>query len=137
MAKTKALDEIERVDRALSEHSKSRLALENSLSRSLVSFQANKSRPVYRWYKFKEAFSASLVEYLFVKYKISRGTLLDTALFAASEAGMNAERIELLPIGQQIIATKILFDAEFTTEDIATLKRWAQQKLTTKHRRYS
>ena len=134
MSNSTRLDEIDRLDRELFHQFKDKVVVQNSLNRSLVSFQANKTRPVYRWYKFKEAFSASLVEYLFAKYSIPRGTVLDpfagsgTALFAASEAGLNAEGIELLPIGQQIVATKILFDSDFTAEDIAALKRWTQER---------
>ncbi len=134
MPTTNDLDAIERLDRELFQHFGKKLVLENSLSRSLVSFQANKNKPVYRWYKFKEAFSAPLVEYLFAKYKISEGRILDpfagsgTALFVASESGVNADGIELLPIGQQIITTKILFDAAFAADDLAALKRWARER---------
>ncbi|MGC8947667.1 MAG: site-specific DNA-methyltransferase, partial [Anaerolineae bacterium] len=56
-----SLNEIDRLDEQLFQRFKSRFVIEPSLSRLLVSFQANKTRPVYRWYKFKEAFSASLV----------------------------------------------------------------------------
>src|SRR3990172_8960440 len=122
-----ALAEIERLDTALFEHFKSKFVVQHSLTRPLVSFQANKSRPVYRWYKYKEAFSASLVEHLLHKYGISKGTILDpfagsgTALFAASEAGMNADGIELLPIGQEIIATKKLLDSGLGAADFDRL----------------
>jgi len=47
--------------------------VENSLTRSLVSFQGNKHRAVYRWFKYKEAFSAGLVEHLLERYCLSRG----------------------------------------------------------------
>ncbi len=86
---------------------------------------------MYRWYKYKEAFSASLIEYLLNKYGITAGHVLDpfagsgTALFVASAAGMSADGIELLPIGQQIIATKKLLETEFTQDDLNVLKRWA------------
>lgn len=134
MPKTRPFDEIELLDRELFQHFKEKLIVQSSLSRSLVSFQSNKKRPVYRWYKFKEAFSAPLIEYLFAKYEIPKGRILDpfagsgTSLFVASEAGMNADGIELLPIGQQIIATKKLFDSEFTPDDVAALKRWSREK---------
>jgi hypothetical protein len=100
----------------------------------VVSFQANKNRPVYRWYKYKEAFSACLVEHLLQKYGISEGIILDpfagsgTALFVASEAGIDADGIEVLPIGQQIIATKKLLESEFTPEDFESLRRWSTMR---------
>jgi DNA modification methylase len=127
----RALLEIERLDNELSQIFKDKLTIQSSLTRSLVSFQANKAKAVYRWYKYKEAFSAPLIEYLLSQYKITAGKLLDpfagsgTALFVASAAGMKAEGIELLPIGQQIIATKSLLEEEFLAEDIAALQRWA------------
>jgi DNA modification methylase len=128
------LDDIEQLDQALEQHFVSRSKVQPLLTRALVSFQANKSRPIYRWYKYKEAFSAGLVEYLFDKYRITQGRLLDpfagsgTALFVASAAGMNADGIELLLIGQQIIATKQLLESEFTAQDLNALKRWAMHR---------
>lgn len=130
-----ALRGIERLDKRLSEHFDGRIVVQPSLTRPMVSFQANKSRPVYRWYKYKEAFSASLVEHLLHKYKISKGIILDpfagsgTALFAASEAGINADGIELLPIGQQIIATKKLLDSGLGTADFDRLNHWSALRI--------
>ena len=132
--KKTVLSEVERLDQDLYHHFEDKFHLDPSLSRSIVSFQANKTREVYRWYKYKEAFSASLVEYLFEKYKITGGIILDpfagsgTALFAAIAKGINAEGIELLPIGQQIINTKKILALEFTKEDFNTLNRWLLEK---------
>ncbi|MCK6629765.1 MAG: site-specific DNA-methyltransferase [Anaerolineae bacterium] len=129
-----ALSEIDALDRDLAQHFKSKFVLQPLLTRSLVSFQANKTRPVYRWYKYKEAFSASLVEYLFEQYSISGGLVLDpfagsgTTLFAASEMGVDAEGIELLPIGRQIITTKKLLESDFTAVDFARLKYWSIER---------
>ena len=125
-----SLEEIPRLDNELRQHFKPKFSVQPSLTRSLVSFQANKTRPVYRWYKYKEAFSAALVEHLFERYGITAGRILDpfagsgTALFAASAAGIAADGIELLPIGQQIIATKKLVERALTTDDIGDLQRW-------------
>lgn len=124
-----ALAKIARLDRELTRQFADKLVIQNSLSRSLVSFQANKTKAVHRWYKYKEAFSAPLIEYLFQKYQVS-GNILDpfagsgTALFVASELGNTAAGIELLPIGQQIIHTKKLLEADFTASDIARLQSW-------------
>ncbi len=129
-----ALSEIERFDQRLAQHFQRAFVIQPSLTRSLVSFQANKARPVYRWYKFKEAFSAALVERLCEKYGVHEGRILDpfagsgTALFAASASGLDADGIELLPIGQQIINVKRLLETEFTAEDFATLERWAASR---------
>lgn len=125
------LAEIERLDERWLQHFQGKFVVQPSLTRPLVSFQANKNRPVYRWYKYKEAFSASLVEHLLLKYRITKGKILDpfagsgTALFAASAAGIDADGIELLPIGQQIIATKQVLDSEFTAGDFEELQRWS------------
>ncbi|HEX8919862.1 MAG TPA: DNA methyltransferase, partial [Pyrinomonadaceae bacterium] len=125
------LDEINRLDRELWNCFEHKFLTQSFLTRSLVSFQANKNRATYRWYKYKEAFSASLVEYLLQRYKIVAGNILDpfagsgTALFVASAMGLKAEGIEVLPIGQQLIATKKLLESDFPTDDIATLKSWS------------
>ena len=126
------LSRIEQLDDELKQYFKNQFLVQPSLTRSLVGFQANKARPVYRWYKYKEAFSAALVEHLFQKYRVSRGKTLDpfagsgTTLFAASALGIDVDGIELLPIGQQIIAAKKLLDAEFTPQDLETLRHWAE-----------
>ncbi|NJL21522.1 MAG: site-specific DNA-methyltransferase [Leptolyngbyaceae cyanobacterium SM1_3_5] len=130
-----ALEEIDSLDRQLSDRFKSKIVIQPSLTRVLVSFQANKTRPVYRWYKYKEAFSASLVELLCQKYQVTKGKTLDpfagsgTALFAARDLGINADGIELLAIGQRIINTKQLLDTEFIPDDFQRLKDWSRLKL--------
>ena len=129
-AENSTLEEVDSLDEQLHCHFRSRLLVQPSLTRLLVSFQANKTRPIYRWYKYKEAFSASLVELLFNKYKFTQGKILDpfagsgTALFAASDIGINADGIELLSIGHQVIDTKKILDAEFTPDDFERLKNW-------------
>ena len=125
------LKEIEALDCELQNHFLDKFSNESALNRTLVSFQANKTRPIYRWYKYKEAFSASLVEYLLQRYGIHRGRMLDpfagsgTALFAASAVGLDTEGIELLPIGQRIIHTRQILQTDFTDDDLAILRRWA------------
>lgn len=129
------LGEIETLDRQMLQYFQSKFVVQPSLTRLLVSFQANKTRPIYRWYKYKEAFSASLVEFLSHKYDITQGKILDpfagsgTALFATSEIGINADGIELLPIGQHIIDTKKLLDIEFTPEDLQRLRTWSELQI--------
>jgi len=107
-----------------------KMSLDPSLSRSLVSFQSNKSRAAYRWYKFKEAFSAGLVELLLRRYG-AQGPLLDpfagsgTALFASSSLGLDAEGIELLPLGQAIVEARWIADG-IDPDGVRALSRWAE-----------
>jgi len=127
------LDEIDALDEELYSRYRDRFLTDSAINRQMVSFQGNKARSVYRWYKFKEAFSAALVEHLLNRYQVTSGRILDpfagsgTALFVASAMGLSAEGIELLPIGHQIILARKLVENELTDEDLETLRRWARE----------
>lgn len=118
------------LDRNLLRRFGDRMVVEPVLNRQMVSFQANKVRPAYRWYKYKEAYSAALVEYLLDRYAIYAGVLLDpfagsgTTLFAASRLGLDADGIELLPIGQEIVAARELLAGPCADEALEALERW-------------
>ena len=56
----------------LHERYASRLPVNPLLTRKLVSFQASKTRPFYRWLKHKEEFSPELVDYRFDCLDIAR-----------------------------------------------------------------
>lgn len=124
-------DTIDYFDQELTYRFHDKFIVDNSLTRQMVSFQANKTRPLYRWYKYKEAFSASLVEYFLNTYGISRGKLLDpfagsgTAIFVASNSGFDADGIELLPIAQEIILTRLCIQKDLATNDQLILQNWA------------
>lgn len=104
------------------------------LSRQLVSFQANKQRPVYRWYKYKEGFSADLVHYLLNKFRIGNDNILDpfagvgTTLFASRECGLNSYGIELLPIGQEIIRTRKVVENGIRKATLARIEEWISKR---------
>ncbi len=93
-------------------HFEDRLQTAHNLSRRAVSFQANKSEPVYRWFKYKEGFSSELVKYVLNEFSVTPGKLLDpfagagTSLFAGSELGWNTSGIELLPVGTFVIRAR-------------------------------
>jgi DNA modification methylase len=129
-----ALHEIALLDRQLEQRFKGKLRPDATLSRALVSFQANKARPVYRWYKYKEAFSAALVEHLLGRYQVTAGIVFDpfagsgTSLFAAAGLGLDADGIELLPIGQQIIDAKQTIEQGFGPSDFDSLSHWATHR---------
>ncbi len=129
-------EELARIEKLNSEAEarwREKLRVDSSLTRALVSFQANKGRAVYRWFKYKEAFSAGLIEHLLNKYRISKGVLIDpfagsgTALFVAGGHGMKAEGIELLPIGRTVIATKQLIDWDLKDADVNQLAFWRDE----------
>lgn len=83
-----------------------------NLSRKVVSFQANKEEPVYRWFKYKEGFSSSLVKFFLTEYSQRPGMILDpfagvgTTLFAGQELGWQSYGIEILPVGPFVIKTR-------------------------------
>jgi DNA modification methylase len=94
----------------------SKLSINIELTRSLVSFQANKAMPFYRWFKYREAFSAEFVEYILERFKpidpTRRPRMLDpfagsgTALLIAANHGFEATGIEILPIGTFILKAR-------------------------------
>ena len=97
---------------ALLQKYKSKLLINRNLNRSLISFQANKTEPFYRWFKFKEGFSTAFVKYILDSFGKPFGgqTILDpfsgigTTMTTSIENGFNAIGIELLSPG--ILATK-------------------------------
>lgn len=91
---------------------KDKFEVDYKLTRKIVSFQANKTEPLYRLFKYKEGFSVSLVKYFLAKYSEGTGHVLDpfagvgTTLFAAQESGWDSTGIELLPVGNNIIKVR-------------------------------
>ena len=76
----------------------------NHFNRQLVSFQANKTEQLHSWIKYREGFSASLVEILLKEFEVEPGqTILEpfagscTTLLVAAMYGINGVGIELLP----------------------------------------
>ncbi len=83
-----------------------------NLSRKVVSFQANKNEPIYRWFKYKEGFSSTLVKHFLSEYAPKGGKVLDpfagagTTLFAGQELGWESYGIEILPVGVFVMQTR-------------------------------
>ena len=127
--------EIEKLDTSLVNHFSNIFNIDNNLTRKLVSFQVSKDQRYYRWYKYKEAFSSILVEYLFNKYPVNKGRILDpfagsgTALFSCSKLGYDAEGIEILPLGQRIIEAHILVRSHHKKDIIKRLQHWLSRAM--------
>ena len=84
-----------------------RIVVNPDLTRALVSWQSNKAAPGFRWFRYKEGFSANLVNYL-LGFAGSAGCLLDpfagtgVAPITASGSGWRGIGIEILPVGVKI-----------------------------------
>jgi DNA modification methylase len=108
---------------------RSRLVTNPRLNRTLVSFQANRKLPFYRWLKYKEGFSADFVEYAIEELMDSPGVLLDpfagtgTALFAARKMGWDAIGIELLPVGFFSIEARLAAERVRPKKFVAEVER--------------
>lgn len=122
------------LDQDLTRHFDTKLIIDRNLTRKIVSSQADKTRPKYRWYKYKEAFSSDLVEYVLGRYGVRSGTVLDpfagigTALFASSALGFDADGIELLPVGQTIIEARQFAANRTNKQHLERMKWWVTNK---------
>lgn len=131
---TSLLEKIAAYDNELYNKFSNVIAIDKTLTRQLVSFQANKDREFYRWYKYKEGFSADLVEKYIKARKYQTNKILDpfagsgTTLFTASEMGIDSVGIELLPIGQELIETRSILLNKFNKHDYKTIEMWIKEK---------
>ena len=106
------LAEIAEADQALEERFAAKMHINYDLDRSLVSFQANREEIGYRWCKYREGFSASLIRYVAEKVGLRRGKILDpfagsgTSLIVTAELGLDSVGIELLPSSTEIIEVR-------------------------------
>ncbi len=129
-----ALERIRSLDMTLQARYSGLMVVEPKLSRDLVSYQANKGRPGYRWFKYKEAFSAQLVEQLLSKLGWSGSKVLDpfagmgTTLFTARDLGMDSVGIELLPVGQVIIEDRLAIDFGLTSSEVDRIRAWMARR---------
>ena len=128
------LDTIRKEVASLERRFKPKLTVNSDLKRTLVSFQANKGEAEYRWFKYKEGFSASLIGHILDTLGIAKGRILDpfagsgAALFVASRRGLDAVGIELLPIGAEIIGARQLFSGSKRRTIEEVLNRWRYER---------
>ncbi len=111
-----------------------KLKVNYQLNRQLVSFQANKNKPGYRWFRYKESFSEALVQHLLDVLGLESGRVLDpfagvgTTLFAASERGLDATGIELLPVGCEVMEVRRQTQHGDVTALRLVLDRWRREQ---------
>ncbi len=80
-----------------------RLGVNPSFTRKTVSYQGNRKTPGFRWMKYKEAFSRSLVDDFLNDHQPTR--VLDpfagmgTAVLTAAGRGLEATGVEIMPVG--------------------------------------
>ena len=109
-----------------------KLTINQDLSRQLVSYQANKKVPFYRWMKYKEAFSSELVAFFLDLFRPQDGKtpqILDpfagacTTLTTAAQKRWKAVGIELLPVGVAAMTARMKADKMDPTSFEKHLKR--------------
>lgn len=129
------LNKIKKLNNDLEKRFQDKLIINQDLKRTLVSFQANKNISKYRWFKFKEGYSSTLVEYILSKLKIKSGKIIDpfagsgTSLFASAEKGFDSIGIELLPIAKEIMEVRKFFlENTGDTYIIQLLEEWLEKK---------
>jgi len=119
------------------------IEVNTDLDRRLVSFQANKKVPFYNWFPYKEGFSYQMVKMFIKDHGKSSGKLLDpfsgsgTSLFVANEMGFHSLGIELLPIGEFILNTRIAankVNLKNLRETVRTLRNLSLSKFSTNSR---
>ena len=99
-----------------------RLVVRDELTRRVVSYQGNKSEPGLRWMRYKEGYSAGLVERAL---RSAEGPVLDpfaglgTTVLVASGAGHEATGIELMPVGVRAARAIALVANDIAEADIA------------------
>jgi DNA modification methylase len=114
-------------------HYQDKLKINRQINRTLISFQANKNEPFYRWFKYKEGFSSAFVKYILDLFGTpgSGQTVLDpfsgigTTVTASIHNGYNATGIELLPPGILATNTRIAagrIDPEVFTNTLSAIE---------------
>jgi SAM-dependent methyltransferase len=98
--------------------------------RAFLGFRLNKAEPIFRWFRFKEAFSHRLVKEILTKeWKLPSDSLIfdpfagcGTTLLACQQLGYPAIGVDILPIA--VFAGKVKLHAEY---DLDELRRTADK----------
>lgn len=137
------LEELENLIYHYEEKNRKIFRVNSALDRKLVSFQANKKSPIYRLFKYKEGFSASLISYLLDSLKIKKGPVLDpfsgtgTTSIVCSQHGLSSVGIELLPIGSLVADVRCKLTGKLSKSVINKLKLWKTDRPWEKEKSYN
>ncbi len=109
----------------------------DEFNRKLVSYQANKQARLHNWLKYKEGFSAQLVETLLGKFGIGPGQKIlepfagsATTLLVAKELGVDAIGIEILPVCHLAWEAKSRY-RDYDLDELHRILTWAEETLPT------
>ncbi len=128
------LEEIQSTEKDLQSRFVKHLVVNSDLDRSLVSFQANRKAVEHRWCKYREGYSAELMDYVFRRVGLSKGRILDpfagagTTLFTAADNGLNSVGIELLPSSAEIIKVRKALLKEDPVDIAHALRKFASRR---------
>ena len=120
----------------LEEKYKPFLEVNYDLDRKIVSFQANKTEPIFRWFHYREGFSKQLIEYILDACNIKKGDVLLDPFAGTGAAPFVAENykdargiaIELMPVGAFFIQCRNAFAGISSNELISFAKRAIQSR---------
>lgn len=109
------------------------IAVNQALNRQLVSFQANKKIPIYNWFSYKEGFSSDMVKLFIKECPKKKGVVVFdpfagscTTLLSAKELGYDSVGIEIMPIGNFVLTSKLTLekiDLEYLLDGIKELRK--------------
>lgn len=120
-----------------------KLTINPDLDRTVISFQANKSEPIFRWFHYREGFSKQLVEYALDKINAPQnGHILDpfagtgaSPFVGAQYKGMTGYAVELLPVGAFFMRCRNVFASlsnetliNFATRALSSRQEWLDTK---------
>ena len=130
----KIAEDIQLAERSTYQTHRRAFSVNHDLHRNFVSYQHDKTQPVSRWCRYKEAFSADFVRYVISRLHIKQGCVMDpfagsgTALFASASSGLDSIGVELMPNAMEIIEVRKSI-SDLNPDKIAfELERFAQDR---------
>jgi len=123
-ARIRQLNLFPTIERGQLEEKYSSLIKERLDFRAFLGFRLNKVEPVFRWFRFKEAFSHRLIEEILTKeWKLPSDSLIfdpfagcGTTLLACQQLGYPAIGVDILPVA--VFASKVKLHTEYELDEL-------------------